>query len=137
MSGDGELTERARELIRSSIRSIEELETLLWLRSEVSRRWTAAQLARELHFSEQLVGTALQGLVRCQLVVQEEDTSPLRYQYRPSSAQAAVSVDELADAYERRSVEVLTLISSSAIARLRREVARLFFERPSGKNEES
>jgi hypothetical protein len=136
LSDQREIPARARELIRTSIHSLEALEALLWLRGAASRRWTAAQLARELRLPEAGLTTALQNLVLGRLI-REGEESPRCYQYWPHEPGMAAAVDELAEAYQSSRPEVLVSISSHAIERIRRGLRTISDAfRPANKKDE-
>lgn len=126
MTTDTAIPAKVRELLRSSIRSIEELEVLLVLRGAVVRSWTSEQLGQELRLPEPMVVTALQALVLSKLAIQVGEQSPLQYQYRLQEPEAEEIVQELIDAYTRHRLEVLMQISSNAIERVREGALRTF-----------
>jgi hypothetical protein len=115
-----------RELISRSVHSIEALEVLLVLRGPVMRSWTAQQLATELRLPEAALATALQALVASELALQLDDGAPLQYQYRLQVPEAEEAVERLAKIYAQNRVEVLMLISSNAIDRVRKGALRTF-----------
>jgi hypothetical protein len=122
----GAIPESVRELISRAVQSIEELEVLLVLRGPVMRSWTAAQLASELRLPEGVLVTALQALVVSELALQVNDSTPLQYQYRLQVPEAEEAVEDLAEIYAQNRVEVLMLISSNAIDRVRKGALRTF-----------
>jgi hypothetical protein len=115
-----------RELVGSSIHSLEELEVFLFMRGASTRDFSAEQLSRELRLQESMVVTALQPLVMRKLVMQVGVTSPLRYQYGPQAPQARQAADKLAELYADNRMEVLMLISGNAIERIRQGALRRF-----------
>lgn len=126
MTEESAIPARVRELLRSSIRSIEELELLLVLRRPVTRSWSAEQLGQELRLPEPMVVTALQALVLSKLAIQVGERSPLQYRYRVQEPEAEQIVGELMDAYTQHRLEVLMQISSNAIERVREGALRTF-----------
>jgi hypothetical protein len=126
LTESGAIPESVRELISRSVHSIEELEVLLVLRGPVMRSWTAAQLASELRLPEGVLLTALQALVVSELALQLDDSPPLQYQYRLQVPEAEEAVEDLAEIYAQNRVEVLMLISSNAIERVRKGALRTF-----------
>jgi hypothetical protein len=126
LTESGAIPESVRELISRSVQSIEALEVLLVLRGPVMRSWTAAQLASELRLPEGVLVSALQALVVSELALQVDDSRPLRYQYRLQVPEAEEAVEDLAEIYAQNRVEVLMLISSNAIDRVRKGALRTF-----------
>jgi predicted transcriptional regulator len=115
---DLEISPTVRALISASIRSIEELELLLLLRSRARPR-PAPELARELGISESIAVFALQNLVQSRLLVQQSDSSPLSFSFAPQRRELSAAIEELAQVYEQSRLDLIVLISSGAIDRLR------------------
>jgi hypothetical protein len=125
MSSDFVLSPALRELLTTSIRSVEEIDLLLQLYEDRGVR-SAPELATATRLAEAAAITALQNLVLCRLVVQQGDGSPLRYVFAPARAELRAVVEELARVYEDCRLDVLTLISSQALERVRSGARRAF-----------
>jgi hypothetical protein len=116
---------QVRELLIEKVRSIEELEILLWFRLN-PRPAMAVEIARELKLAATTTADALLRLVGNQLL-DVQLTADGAGLFAPLS-QAASVVDALAQTYEDFRVEMLVLISSSAIRRVRRGALETFSE---------
>lgn len=104
------LSQNLERFLRTSIRSVWELELLLLLRKESSRAWSAAELVRQLRASGLVVSDALVALQRADLVTQE----PAEYfRYRPVTAELAEVVDELAETYANLPASIMNIIWST------------------------
>jgi hypothetical protein len=126
LTESGAISLRVQELLRGSIRSIEELEVLLVLRGAVVRDWTAEQLSRELRLPESAAASALSALVLGGLAIQVGEQPPLHYQYRLHAPETEEVVEELAKTYGHHRLEVLMQISSNAIERVRKGALTTF-----------
>lgn len=125
MTRDFVVTPALKELLATSIRSVEEIEVLLHLHGQPGAR-TALELAAAVQLREASAVAALQSLVLSRLVVQEGDSSPLRYVFAPARAELRAAVDELARVYEDSRLDILLLISTSALERVRSGARRAF-----------
>ncbi|MGH6983220.1 MAG: hypothetical protein ACRED7_03425 [Stellaceae bacterium] len=104
------LSQKLERFLRTSIRSVWELELLLLLRKESSRTWSAAELIRQLCASGLVINDALAELRRADIVAAEETG---RFRYRPASAELAAVVDELAEAYANVPASIMDVIWST------------------------
>ena len=104
------LTQKLERFLRTSIRSVWELEVLLLLRQEPSRAWTTAELIRQLRASGLVVSDALIALQRAEFVAQEPTE---HFRYRPATAELAELVDELAGAYASAPSSIMNIIWST------------------------
>ena len=120
-----QLSASVQALLRDRVHSVEELETLLVLRSDRLRVWSASELASTLRIGLSGVETALSKLVANGLSVA---TASGAHAYKAESPQLGQAVDELAKAYDEQRIEVLVFISQSAISRVRTNALRTFAE---------
>lgn len=104
------LSQKLERFLRTSIRSVWELELLLLLRKEPSRTWSAAELIRQLRASGLVINDALAELQRADIVAVEETG---RFSYRPANAELAAVVDELAEAYANVPTSIMDVIWST------------------------
>lgn len=104
------LSQQLERFLRTSIRSVWEVELLLLLRKEPSRAWSAAELIRQLRASSLVINDALVALQRVELVTPE---SAERFCYRPVSAELAAIADELAEAYISVPASIMHVIWST------------------------
>jgi hypothetical protein len=100
-----------RRFIAAHINSVEQLEVLLLLRSDPTREWAPGEVSTELATSHDAAALRLadleaQGLVRARL-----DPVP-RYRYANLPAKREAEVADVADAYAKRRVAVITEIFS-------------------------
>ena len=98
--------EALRAFVRKHVRSIGELEVLLWLRAHPQRAWTADEIARELRNNRNAATEYLRRFGRAGLA---RETEVGRYQY-VDDATTHELVTALADAYAERPVSVVDLI---------------------------
>jgi len=101
---DSQLT----SFIREHVRSVWALELLLLLRRDPERRWTAAELVRELRASTMLVADILRQFQASGLAAQEDDD---RFRYAPASSVLEALAIRLEAAYRKRPVAVINLIA--------------------------
>ncbi len=125
MTSDLAVSSVLKELLTTSIRSVEEIDVLLQLHGQRGAR-TALELAAAVRLREANAVAALQSLVLSRLVVQEGDSSPLRYVFAPARAELRDAVDELARVYEDCRLDILLLISTNALERVRSGARRAF-----------
>lgn len=113
-----------RELLRERIQALEQLEVLLLLQSAPSRWWSAGELAAQLHISEPLSEAALAHLSHHAFLA--ADTSgAVRYRYAPREPALADAVALLDKSYQDDRAQLLALISSDAVGRVRRRARQL------------
>jgi hypothetical protein len=108
-----------KSFVREQIQSVFRLEVLLLLHGEQTRTFTAAEIANELGFEvdvahEQLSALVANGLLR------ESENDELNFRYEPVDQRKAILVDELALAYARQRVPILSLILAERSDRIRR-----------------
>ena len=106
-----------RNLIASSIDSIEGLEILLLLRRSPHAFWATRAIAEQLGITPEIVSTKLDLLRRAGLVSVGEETGAFRY--APHSVELAASLGELEKAYNERRASVVNTIFSANLERLR------------------
>lgn len=103
MAIDSQLT----SFIREHVRSVWALELLLLLRRDPERRWTVAELVRELRASTTLVADILRQFETSGLVAPHEDG----VRYAPASQVLEALSIRLEAAYRKRPVAVINLIA--------------------------
>jgi hypothetical protein len=102
--------------LRSTVRSIWELELLLLLQRRRARLWTADELVRDLRASMLIVGDALGALQKAGLVSRNANE---QYQYWPITPELDRLVDEVAAAYTSSPVAVTEAILSAPSSSVR------------------
>jgi hypothetical protein len=95
------------DFIRTSLKSVWALELLLLMRKWGARRWTVAELTRELRASELLVYNILREFVETGLVV---ETTPETFEYRAATPALDLLVKSLAGIYAQSPVRVIEAI---------------------------
>lgn len=101
-----EITDNLRAFVRKYVRTVGELEVLLWLQQHSQRTWTADEIAHELRSNTVAAADYLRHFHRAGLA-REGDTG----QYRYAADQAPHElVTALAGAYAERPVSVVDLI---------------------------
>jgi predicted ArsR family transcriptional regulator len=115
--GDG-IPREVEQLIAEHISSIEQLEILLLLFRESSRRWTAEDVAKELRIHAASAATRLAALTAHGFLRAEAAPAPV-YLYQPVSSALDEAVGGLAAAYAERRVTVIGLIFSKPLDNIR------------------
>ena len=103
------LSDEVVGFLRSAVKSVWALETLLFLRRHAGRTWTVDALAAELRSSRTVVVDVLGRLVQSGLV-QAEDAGAHRY--LPASEPLDRLVQQVGQAYAERPIAVVTAILS-------------------------
>jgi hypothetical protein len=108
LSTPDSIPDEVRCFILDHIVSVEQMETLLLLRAERHRDWTATQVAMELRTSALSAGNWLTDLERRGLLV----GVGAHYRFAPITNALEVSVEGLSRIYPERRVTVIELIFS-------------------------
>jgi hypothetical protein len=114
---DTSLSERVRSFVCDRIHTIEQLETILLMHDDPVATWTAAAVASRLRIDAQLAESALERCVKSELCT-EKSGSQRTFAYAPDVA-SAHAIGELVAVYAHARVEVLMLISTCAMERIR------------------
>lgn len=101
-----ELYDALRAFVHKYVRTVGELEVLLWLQQHSQRTWTAAEIARELRGNPTAAADYLQHFLRAGLA---RESGIGQYQYEEDPAMHGLVID-LAQAYAERPVSVVDLI---------------------------
>ena len=120
------IPEPVRDLVRERVHAIEQIEILLRLREQAPASLRIDALASALRVPEGLVEPALAHLVTHELVAAAPE--PRAFRYAPASAELDAAVSALAACYVDSRVELLRLISSNAVERLRSGSLKIFAE---------
>lgn len=100
------IPEDVLHFIRTSIRSIWDLEVLLFLLRRQARSWNVDSLVRELRASVLIVTEALVGLHAAGVVEEVRDS----YRYRPATPELDTVVQRLQQAYAEYPVAVTQVV---------------------------
>ena len=97
-----------RRFVLTSIASIPHLEALLLLRASETQEWPATRVAKRLYVVEAAAQALLDDLSALGML----ERGPGGFTYRPASPQLRATIDELAELYSRRLVDITHLIHS-------------------------
>jgi len=118
--------EDVQTFLRERIRSFEELETLLLLRRLRPDACGAEHVGEQLKISSTIAEEALEHL-RAQELLELRSGSPgAGFAYRPKDPVIDGVAGKLADAYRENRIEVMRLMTSNAMERLRGSAVRTF-----------
>ena len=104
------LSQELERFLRTSIRSVWEIELLLLLRKEPTRPWRMPELVRQLRASSLVVSDALVALQRIDLVARDPED---RFIYRPATAELTEIADDLAANYASAPASIMNVIWST------------------------
>jgi DNA-binding MarR family transcriptional regulator len=128
VSGETDVPDDVRTLLRTRIETYEQIEVLRILQSDPQREWTSAELGEQLHLAPQFVEIALEALDAREFVRRSARGIGRRSRYSPANAEIKASVERLLHEYRERPLRVIQLISAYAIERVRTGALRAFAE---------
>lgn len=107
-----QLPEPVQTFLSRNIRSVEQLEVLLFLREHQAQTYTATEVAAALYCHETSISRQLHALSVLGLCKRERrEGGQAKFGYHPSSQEQADQVAEVAQAYEQRRVAVIRYIA--------------------------
>ena len=109
-----ELSNEIKEFIAEHVHSVLHLEVLLLVTQNKDKAWTPAAVGRELHLSPESAKVQLNALSN-DLLISLDGAYEDRYRYNPSAQELNQILSQLATAYERQRVAVLTLIFAKRV----------------------
>lgn len=114
--------------LHGRLAGLDELEVLLLVRSDAARGWTATEVAERLGLPASSSDGALEKLCTADLLVIDGGGggAERRYAYRPGIPGLDGVVTTLAEIYGERRLEVMRILSDSALERIRSAAARTF-----------
>ena len=115
--GQQQLSKELKEFIREQIHSVVMLEVLLLLHRNQPRSFRAVETAAELGIEQEAAKEQLSALLAIELITQSEG-EPM-YWYHSSDPGLSTLVNELAQAYSRQRIPVLSLILTKRPDRIR------------------
>ena len=115
--GRQQLSKELKESIREQIHSVVMLEVLLLLHRNQPRSFRAVETAAELGIEQEAAKEQLSALLAIELITQSEG-EPM-YWYHSSDPGLSTLVNELAQAYSRQRIPVLSLILTKRPDRIR------------------
>jgi hypothetical protein len=104
-----------REFLRHSLRSVWNIELLLWLFRSPARSWRPADLVRELRASDFVVSEGVAGLQRAGLVAAAPDGA---YRYAPASPALDRLVQQLEQVYRERPTAITRALFAASDEKL-------------------
>lgn len=110
---DSGLPNETHEFLVKNIDSLEELEVLLLLRSDPSRRWSVADVNERIRSSQSSVGNRLKKLMGSGFANSEDNG--VTYQYSPRDGSMDARVKQLAEVYRERRMKVIEAIFSKPL----------------------
>jgi hypothetical protein len=116
-----------RALLREHIASHEQLQIVLFLCRHLERSWPADVIARELSLTLDVTHKALQALCAGPLVRTDGDRAGL-FRYAPATGSLNRAVQALGRAYETQLLDIMGLMNSNALERIRNASHRTFAE---------
>jgi DNA-binding IscR family transcriptional regulator len=122
---DTELPSDVQAFLRDHIESHEQLEALLLLRNH-SDWWDAQRVASELGVSESIAEEALRHLSRQRLLSTVVGAKTVRFRYDPETPELDRAIERLDAAHVHQALEIVKLMTSNAIERLRAKAAITF-----------
>ena len=118
-----EIPEPTQRFLFEQIHSFEELEVAVLLNRNSAQRWTAQSIATELKITVNLVDDALKALRNRGIVeVLTEGGTP----FHAASKDYKAQLSELVAIYESHRLEIVMLMSTNAIERVRTGAIRTF-----------
>ena len=108
MSADS-LPGAVRQLLSRHIKSVEQLEVLLLVRSQPQRGWTAAEVYEVIRSSEPSIQSRLQTFTAGGFLT-EEKGPPQTFRFSPKDQNLHAAVDQTAAAYQTSRVRVIEAI---------------------------
>jgi hypothetical protein len=124
---DSILLAEVQAFLRDRVESYEQLAILLLLRTRGSdSSWSPSAVAKELHLPESVAEQELQAFCRQGLSSVAVYPDRVEFRYRPESPELAILVEKLAEAYESQRVEVMQMMTTNAIERVRARALRTF-----------
>ena len=115
--GRQHLSKELKKFIKEQIHSVVMLEVLLLLHRNQPRSFNASEVATELGIEEEVAEEQLSALVAIELISQSESNQ--NYWYHPSDLAALGLVNDLAVAYSKQRIPVLSLILGEGPDRIR------------------
>jgi hypothetical protein len=112
------ISQQLKQFIRERIHSVFSLEVLLLLHREQSRSFTGLEVADELGIELDVVHQQLSALASAELLATTKWTTA-EFRYAPANKELGSMVDQLAVAYSKQRVPILSLILAEHPDRIR------------------
>lgn len=126
------ISESVRQFIFSHLDSVEQLEALLYLRSEPQKFLSAKEISDYLRANPSSVANRLDRLVEFGLI-QKQNGDPPSYRFQVNDKKLAETIDELAEAYKVKRHRIYQLVYSP-LTKIRSFADAFIVRNPSKKN---
>ena len=126
MTEESDLPEDVRAFLRLRIESHEQLELLQLLQREPARRWSPKELGERLHLSPELAEVEAQALAAVGLADGSTIESTVHYGYYQADPATKAIVERVLELYHTQPVQIMKLMSTTAIERVRTAALRAF-----------
>ena len=113
-----ELPENVIAFLIRNIDSAEQLEILLLLKDSPEREWAAEEVSQALSTQASSGGTYLADLHSKGILAMKPEPNGPRYRYRPQAPGLDRTISDLAQAYSRYRVRMISLIYSKPIDKI-------------------
>jgi hypothetical protein len=104
------MDDELRDFLRHSLRSVWNIELLLWLYRHTGRGWLPADLVQEMRASDVVVSQGISGLQQAGLIMAEAGGT---YRYSPASPELDRLVQQLERVYRERPSTVTRALFSA------------------------
>ncbi len=121
-----ELTAEVRDFVLQHVENYEQLEVLLLLCRKRDAGWTPQTVGESLRISTLVAAKALDDLCRGRLVDRLDVGRGSSYIFRPASTRMASAVELLLRSYDDNPLDIIHLMNSNALGRVRSAAARTF-----------
>jgi hypothetical protein len=112
-------------LLHERLSGLHEIKVLLLLHGDPSRTWSAPAVAEALRWPEPWAGTALENLAAAGLVVGIGDGLERRFSYLATTIELDAAAGVLADIHGEDGLQLMRILNSSALDRVRSAAATL------------
>jgi hypothetical protein len=112
--------------LRLRIETYEQLELLRLLHREPAKHWSATELGEQLRISPELAEAAAQALQAAGLADRSSTAPVIHYNYYQADPLTNATVDRVLELYRDQPLQILKLMSSNAIERVRTAALRTF-----------
>jgi hypothetical protein len=123
---EGLLAPEVSAFLRDHIESHEELEILLLIHRQLDREWTVAAVATELGMAPALATEAAESLRRKNLLSATGTEPGVSFTASQQSSETTDSLRRLIEAYQQHRFEIVALLGTHAIDRLRTRALKTF-----------
>jgi hypothetical protein len=120
-----EIPQEVLALLHERLSGLHEIKALLLLHGDRSRTWSAPDVAKVLRWPQPWASTALENLAGAGLIVGIGDGLKQRFSYLATTIELDAAVGVLADIHGEDGLDVIRILNSSALERIRSAAATL------------